>query len=97
MLVVTNNALAVGITAVPGPVTDVADDGWFVYQPFLYETIELTAVGSRLGNAPLMFDSKAKRRVGEGSVIALVVENAHATHGFDFSFGMRMLTMVTGT
>ena len=32
---VSNVAFAIGITAIPGPVTEIEDDGWFVHQTIL--------------------------------------------------------------
>ena len=98
LIVVSDAAVAVGITAIPGPITDVDDDGWFVYIPFSYLNIQATSVGRNPDAAHrIEFDSKAKRVFQEGQQIAIVVENAHAAHGFDIAPMFRMLTMVRGT
>jgi len=95
MIVVTDTALSTGITAVPGPVTDIADDGWLLYQPFAFEFFTATAVGLEPNFAHMLeIDSKGKRIVEDGRAVALVVENAHATHGFTINFSIRMLSLI---
>ena len=90
--------VAVGVTAIPGPVTDASDDGWFLYVPIAQEFQVHSAVGFQ-GNFATQyhFDSKAKRVFEEGQQVALMVENAHATQGFDILVVFRMLSMVRGT
>ena len=97
MIVVSDDALAVGITAIPGPVTGVGEDGWFLFasinQRFLF--------GSAIGMNPdyghvYNFDSRAKRKIEDGRVVVLVAENAHATHGFNVTLALRQLSMVSG-
>ena len=95
LIVVTDTALGVGITAVPGPVTDIADDGWFTYQSFGFELQVFDATGVNADFAHnLMFDSKGKRIVEDGRAVAVVCENSHATNGFEISFGIRMLSLI---
>ncbi len=94
-IVVTDTALSTGITAIPGPVTDIADDGWFVYQAFAFEQVVDTAVGVIVPFSHMMtIDSKAKRIVEDGRAMALVVENAHASFGFDIMFSVRLLSLI---
>ncbi len=98
MIVVTDIAAAAGIASIPGPVTNGSDDGWFTYVPFAFSLATFTSVGFEPGMSHrIEFDSKAKRMTGEGQVIALVVENIHASHAFDFITNLRMLAMVRGT
>ena len=97
MIVVTDVALATGITAIPGPVTNMADDGWFLFQSFHQEFTFLTGVGfNNNGMNSMQFDSRAKRIVEDGRSIAIVVENANASHGFDVAFTIRLLSEVYG-
>jgi len=98
MIFVTDTALAAGVASIPGPTTDIADDGWFVYVPFSAGFLVSTAVGLNPDFAHIFhFDSKAKRRVEEGTSVALVAENVHANHGFNIRIHLRSLTMITGT
>jgi len=98
MCLATDTAIAAGVASLPDPVTDASDDIWFMYQSWAQEFIFGTAVGL----APDMrawypFDQKAKRIVHSGFSIAVVVANAHASHGFSVIPMIRMLTMVRGT
>ena len=95
MIRVTENAFAVGITAVPGPVTDINDDGWLLMVPFAQSGASVLAAGPSSVQYP--FDSKAKRVVEGGIRAVIVVENASASHVFQVAFVMRLLAQVRGT
>ena len=45
MAVVSDQAVAVGITAIPTPITDLGSDLWFVHQPMWNATTFQSAVG----------------------------------------------------
>ena len=95
MIIVSDQAAGVGITAVPHPVTDIDDDGWFVHMPIA----QAIYFGDATGFTHIpggSFDSKAKRVVHDGQTIALVVENVTAT-GFSIAGIVRSLSMVRGT
>ena len=96
LILATDQAISVGITAIPDPITDINDDGWFVYVPIQQETQYATVVGQSMGRT-YDFDSKAKRVVYTGTGVAVVVANSHATNGLDISVGFRMLSQVRGT
>ena len=97
MIVVTDTALAAGAASIPGPVTDIADDGWFVHVPFVNQFSLLSSVGFE-GNSSTSryFDFKSKRIVHDGQSIAIMVENIGGT-GFTFNTILRVLSMVRGT
>ena len=98
LIKVTTTALAVGITAILGPITNIDVDGWMVYVPMLDSTFQVSASGVQMpGSMYYPFDSKAKRIVEDGTVMAIVVENAHATHAFDVAFVFRTLSQIRGT
>ncbi len=97
-IIVNDLAVAAGVASIPGPITDRGDDGWFVYVPIA----QAFNFESGIGVNPNMstqypFDSKAKRKIQEGSQVAVVVENAHATSAFTMTIVFRQLTMVRGT
>ena len=95
LILVTDTALAVGITAMPDPVTDVGDDGWFAYQAFAQRG---QLINSQPPSMYYPFDLKGKRIVdGAGVSIAGIVANAHASHGLSFAIGIRILAQVRGT
>ena len=91
---ITDRAATVGITAIPDPVTEVDADFWLLYVPF-----SMSGARGAVPNDSVQFhyDSKAKRILEEGSQLAVVVANAHATHGLRFHLSMRILSMVRGT
>jgi len=96
-LLVTDLAVAAGAASIPGPTTDIAQDGWFVYIPI----VQRLNVGTNVGVEPNFavrydFNSKAKRKLEQGQKVAVMVENGAST-AFNVSFVFRMLTMVTGT
>ena len=72
--VVSEQASAVGITAVPTPTTDSGSDLWFVYE-FLFGRFAFGSVASfaDVGNRRVI-DSKAMRKVEDGQDMVGVVE-----------------------
>jgi len=72
MIRVTDRAIAIGATAIPGPMTDGDDDGWFVWTPFAQ--IQQSAVTG--SNNSVEIDSKAQRIVREGQQLAVMFETA---------------------
>ena len=95
MILVTDAALAVGVTAMPGPVTDADDDGWMLYVPFS-QTIAIGAAGV-IESKQYSFDFRGKRIVRGGVNMAIMIENAHATNAFDASVMLRLLSQLRGT
>ena len=59
MILVTDAAVAIGVTAMPSPHLDASDDGWFVYKSFAQQT----SLAENFGpfSYTYDFDSKAKR------------------------------------
>jgi len=72
--VVSDQALAIGVTAVPTPSTDLGSDLFFVYETILGEFIEGATNTSMQDQPYVRYDSKAMRRVNEDQDIAFVVE-----------------------
>ena len=97
MIVVSSRALTAGAASIPGPFSDGADD-WFVYVPIgqSFGFGSASAFDSQHATR-YMIDSKAKRVVTEGRGIAIMVENGHASAGFQAFRSIRMLGMVRGT
>ncbi len=78
--VVSDTALATGITALPGPFTDLNDDIWLFWIGLGGAIIVDSAVGTR--NDPQWFhqiDNKAMRRIEVGQSVVVMVENAQST------------------
>jgi len=75
--VVSDQAVAIGVTAIPTPVTDSGSDLWYVYQVLLNSTILSSAVG--FDGSPgkqYTVDSRAMRKVEDGQDIVSVLEGS---------------------
>ena len=74
--IVSENASAVGITAIPTPLTDVGWDGWMYHRLFaLIAGIPITDLGGMVGpNFRFDIDGKAMRKEKETDVVVGVVE-----------------------
>jgi len=76
--VVTDVALALGITAIPGPFTESSWTGWMVHQFFHYQLDVTTDVG-RVGGTGFSrqyeIDSKAMRKMGDSERMVEIVES----------------------
>ena len=97
MAVVSDQAVAVGVTAIPTPVTDMASDLWFVHQLLYNEFTFASGVGfNEDGLHQYEIDSKAMRKVDIGQDLVIVGElsGASSTGGFNLTVGGRMLVKV---
>ncbi len=93
--VVTQQALSVGITAIPHPATDAAWGGWVVHQYLFAQLAVLSAAGIEPQfNTSFVIDSKGMRKVDEDERLVSVWENSHATHGFSAFAALRILSKV---
>jgi len=89
--VVSDQAVAIGITAVPTPNTDGDSDLWYVYQSLMTAQGAGT-VDSQLGIA-VEYDSRAMRKVEDGAQLIVVAEsdNAALTDGLNLRHRGRIL------
>ena len=93
MVVVSDLALAAGAASIPGPSTEAADDGWFVWQGFVGRQ---QGIMFPMNMDRYTFDSKAMRRVEEGFGVAVMFENAAvATVGIQVAIELSMLTSLS--
>ena len=74
MAVVSDQSVAVGVTAVPTPVTDVSSDLWFLHQWIMGGESRL--VDKVRAETYLSVDSKAMRKVNDDQDLIMVVESA---------------------
>jgi len=90
--VVSDQALAIGVTAVPTPMTDGESDLWFVFEVLEHRIQVSSAIGilSPAGSRK-DWDSRAMRKVEEGSDIALSVETGTISSGLVVTKHGRML------
>ena len=93
LAVVSDQAVAIGVTAVPTPTTDDDSDLWFVYERGFGELEVNTSVGFSNGPAGgyRSFDSKAMRKVEDGQDVIQVVETSALSSGARLASHLRML------
>jgi len=90
--VVSDQASAIGVTAVPTPFTDLGSDLWFVHEILASSFEILSAVGVETATGVFArVDSKAMRRVEEGQDVLTVIENSSLGSGSSVNFAGRSL------
>jgi len=75
--IVSENAFAAGIASIPTPISDIAWDGWMVYQMFHVKAMTATfsnAVNAVTGSMRVELDSKAMRKFKSTDVLVAVTE-----------------------
>ena len=75
MMVVSQEAAVVGITAVPTPMDDIEND-WFVYEPFAFvaKAAGTEPAGTLSSTVLRQFDSRGQRKLKDGDALVVVVE-----------------------
>jgi len=91
MAVVSDQASAIGITAVPTPVTDDGSDLWYLYQSLMAEIRFGDATGFADMSRCYQVDSRAMRKVEDGQDVIEVVESAGIGAGWVLSSYQRTL------
>ncbi len=92
MFVANDNAIATGIGALLQPAADEDDEAWFLWSPFAQELRFQSGTGLNPNFATTyVIDSKAQRKVQLGQSAVLVVENTHATFGFNVMASFSLL------
>ncbi len=79
--VVSDQALAIGVTAVPTPNTDRDSDLWMVYEEVGGRWRFDSAAGVTEAGVGTKFDSKGMRKVEEGQDLAITIENSAVSLG----------------
>ncbi len=88
--VVSDEAVAVGVSALPAPITNEQSDLFFVWLPFA-QSQGVSSSGAGIFSVSYQLDSKAQRKVEPGQDIVVVVENASASTAFTYFLKWRML------
>ena len=70
--IVTQAAFAIGISAVPTPVTEIGWEGWIWHQFFSYHVMSPTPAA--VNGLAFQIDSKAMRKVGSDEVVFAIIE-----------------------
>ena len=91
MAIVSDQAQAIGVTAVPTPDADRDSDLWFLYEELFGHLI--FASGLNVDESPnsMKFDSKGMRKVEDGQDIVISVESASLSAGVEVYKGGRQL------
>ena len=89
MGVVSDQALAAGVTSIPGPWTDADWDGWFVWRSYSYHLEFTSGTGVRIISEQYTVDSKAMRKVSDNETVVIVAESQAVA--FEISMPVRML------
>jgi len=92
LAVVSDQAVAVGVTAVPTPFTDMGSDLWFVHQNLWGDESNLT--DRTRPSTYVTIDSKAMRKVDIGQDIVVVAEFGTGGGGAILGAAGRMLVKV---
>jgi len=93
MCVVSSQANAIGVTAVPTPMTDIESDLWFLHR-FMFGNISVgTVVGfEEPGSREYALDTKAQRKVDDDQDVVIVGEvNSTVGDGAIMTVAGRML------
>ena len=89
--VVSDQAVTIGVTALPAPILDQASDLWFVWEPWAASVKVATAASIMQGFSEYAIDSKAMRKVEEGQDIVVMLQNNSAAHGMQYILEFRLL------
>ncbi len=90
--VVSDQALAIGITAVPTPETDADSDAFWVYESMTGEMKLISAAGfADPAGQGKDYDSRAMRKVEDGFDMAFVIETNSFSNGLFVSHVGRLL------
>ena len=94
--VVTDQAFSTGVTALPGPSTDIEGDYWQTWQALIAPPVKgAIASGSPGPSVHYMdIDSKGQRKIADLEAIALMVENDSGS-GFEIAFKLRLLFLLS--
>ncbi len=88
--VVSDQAVAIGVTAVPTPATDLASDLWFFHRMWP-GSVDLIGTSWSATHDPQPYESKAMRKVEDGQDIVYVVEAGIGDQGCIISHAGRLL------
>ena len=91
LAVVSDQALAIGVTAVPTPFTDIGSDLWFFWAASAGRFAFINGTGTQQLGLYSNEDSKAMRKVEEGQDLAVTVETSAVSLGADIQKFGRLL------
>ena len=89
--VVSDQAVAIGVTAVPTPITDRQSDLWFTYEELGGQFVFGSATSFMEQGVFRTYDSKAMRKVDEGDQPIFVIESSTLGGGVEVLHAGRQL------
>ena len=91
MIVVSSDAFAIGVTALPGPLSDSGND-WFLWVPFALAFASTLTNHNSQYVAQINFDSRGMRKLKIGETLAPVLEFVSDVAGstIDSCFSLRL-------
>ncbi len=89
--IVSDQASAIGVTAIPTPITDAGSSLFLAYQSMMSNLQFSNATGYTPTLSSWEIDSKAMRKVEIGQDLVVTVENSSAAHGAQFLVQGRIL------
>ena len=89
LAVVSDQAVTVGVTAIPTPITEMGSNLWFVHQLMMAKETNLVDRAQPAGIFAI--DSKAMRKVEVGQDLVVVAEMSTAGSGIIITIGGRLL------
>jgi len=91
--VVTEEASAIGVTAVPTPLSEQSSD-WYVYETLMSTVVVSSAIGIFNAAESRVIDSKAMRKVDTGQDVITAVETAATGISEGVSFRAQVRTLI---
>ena len=89
--VVSEEAAAIGPTAIPGPYTNADSDLWMLHEFWSCPISLATAVGIAQLDRQYQLDSKAMRKMTPEESLAVMIENGAGTAGAAYRLDLRVL------
>ncbi len=89
--IVSAQAEAIGVTAIPTPITDNASDLWYIYETMFGNFQFASGVGFDSAPNNREVDSKAMRKVEDGEQLIFAVESDASSSGLVFTSFVRTL------
>ena len=92
MGIVSQEALAVGVSAIPTPFSDADWGGWLMWRSFAYHFESITQAGVLLGTWNMEIDSKAMRKVEPNEALVFIAESQSGA--FSIAETVRLLLLL---
>ena len=94
LCVVSDQAFAIGVTAIPTPYTDASSDLWLMHRFWQAPIAVATAASIARVDTLVDLTSKAMRKINPDQTLVLVIENGAGAHGVEYRLDVRVLAKV---